>query len=989
MIVSTSHPRRTVATTTLVLASLAAGFVGATEAAPEESLLHKDAPVSADPRLVVSLFAAEPLVVTPTGLAVDDRGRVFVAESHTHFRPEGYTGPPADRILRLDDTDGDGRADRHVVFHAGFTHVMDLAFHPDGSLYVATRGAIRRLRDLDEDGRADEVRTVVELETTGNYPHNGLSGLAFDFSGGLHFGLGENLGHAYGLVGTDGTRLEGGGEGGSTYHVGSHGRNLRRVSTGWWNPFGLGVDAFGRVWGTDNDPSSSPPCRLHQVVEAADFGYEYRYGRSGLHPLVTWTGDLPGTLPMVAGTGEAPCAVIAYESDALPQEYRGKLFVASWADRQIEHFAMEDRSHVASPLARRGILCKSEGEFRPVDLSVAPDGTVYVSDWVSSSYKLHGKGRVWRIRPKNLAERVQPAPVSDEVAREALFSGDRRRRERAARELVRSQAGKDFLRRQLATHSDPRVQAVCIQAMDAAKVRADYTAVVAREASTLPVRALALSAYLRRGGDPRPFASAATPAPLRATAIPYLGWERDRALLEGAIASLDPHVFHAAIYALLTGTVSANRPLLEGTRRQILAATLAAKRNPELRADFAQEFLGSLLESEDPMLRLTAVKWVADDRLVSYRSKLVALLSAEWLDVPAYLAITAAIDRLDGKKPSDRPSTETLVRSITASATPASIRRAALRLVGRGIVEPVLTGNGTLAVSPSGLTVHFLAALAAEAETAVAVEAVRTLGGLADSERIDALIELAIDKSLEENPRAAAVAALASSAEEHLWRLVKLAEDPSLIVRDAALRALVGTELSASLSARLDALAQKDAGAVEAVRRILEGGVGPRPAANDIASWSELLEGPSSARAGELVFFSTKVGNCAACHQVEGRGARVGPDLTQIHRRLATTSQASAKREVLAALLDPSRAVAPEYTAWTLVTADGKQHTGLALRKGGSKEVYLGIDGNEFTLLKDDIVHRAEAERSFMPEGLLQVLTVQELRDLLAFVHKG
>src|SRR5690606_20481018 len=125
------------------------------------------------------------------------------------------------------------------------------------------------------------------------------------------FGLGENLGHDYTLIGTDGTRVSGGGEGGSTYHVRADGTGLRRVSTGWWNPFGMCVDPAGRVFGTDNDPDASPPCRLIQVVEGGDYGYEYRYGRTGLHPLTTWTGDIPGTLPMVAGTGEAPGAVIA------------------------------------------------------------------------------------------------------------------------------------------------------------------------------------------------------------------------------------------------------------------------------------------------------------------------------------------------------------------------------------------------------------------------------------------------------------------------------------------------------------------------------------------------------------------------------------------------------------------------------------------------------------------------------------------------------
>ena len=89
-------------------------------------------PKVVDPRLKIELFAAEPDIVTPTGLAVDARGRVLVVESHTHFRPEGYVGPPADRIRMFEDTDGDGRADRITTFFEGTTWTMNIGVHPDG-----------------------------------------------------------------------------------------------------------------------------------------------------------------------------------------------------------------------------------------------------------------------------------------------------------------------------------------------------------------------------------------------------------------------------------------------------------------------------------------------------------------------------------------------------------------------------------------------------------------------------------------------------------------------------------------------------------------------------------------------------------------------------------------------------------------------------------------------------------------------------------------
>src|SRR5690349_5515638 len=117
-------------------------------------------PHALDPRLQVTLFAAEPEIVTPCGLAVDGKGNVLVVESHTHFRPENYVGPPADRLRLFADTDGDGRADKITTFHEGMRHTMNVGVHPDGSVYVATRMEIFRLRDKDGDGQADEKTPI-------------------------------------------------------------------------------------------------------------------------------------------------------------------------------------------------------------------------------------------------------------------------------------------------------------------------------------------------------------------------------------------------------------------------------------------------------------------------------------------------------------------------------------------------------------------------------------------------------------------------------------------------------------------------------------------------------------------------------------------------------------------------------------------------------------------------------------------------------------
>ena len=108
-----------------------------------------------DSRLVFERIAAEPEIVTPTGIAVDGRGRVLVIESHTHFPPEGYKGPPADRIRVFEDRDKDGRPECTGTFFEGTKMTMNLRAASDGSVFVATRSALYRLWDRDGDGKAD------------------------------------------------------------------------------------------------------------------------------------------------------------------------------------------------------------------------------------------------------------------------------------------------------------------------------------------------------------------------------------------------------------------------------------------------------------------------------------------------------------------------------------------------------------------------------------------------------------------------------------------------------------------------------------------------------------------------------------------------------------------------------------------------------------------------------------------------------------------
>ncbi len=913
-------------------------------------------PQSTDPNVVIELFAEHPTLVTPTGLAVDKTGRVFVAESHTHFRPDNYEGPKADRIVILEDRNHDGIAETKTIFHEGFTHIMDLAFHDDGSLFVATRKDIHRMWDINGDGKADEVKRVINLETKGNYPHNGISGLAFHQNGRLSFGLGENLGADYTISGTnDKTRYTGGGEGGSTYQVDADGKNLRRVSTGWWNPFGMCVDAFDRVFGTDNDPGASPPCRLIQVIEGGDYGYEYRYGRTGLHPLISWTGSNPGNLPMISGTGEAPCAVMAYESDALPEKYLGRLLVASWADHRIEHYNIIQPKNQGLTTTKREVLIEGHNEFRPVDLALAPDGSVYVTDWVSSSYTLHKKGRVWRIRPKNFTPKPRPQDPA-----KAVLSLHRPLREKAARELIaKYKPTDDPLSLLLFKYKNPRVRSALIQAWAAnRKLKLDSLDHWLFREQDVRLQQLGVRLLGERGlkvdfnkWNRKP------PISVKATAMIAGSAEVNQDTFFLWFNNRDPLLHHAQITGWAREYRQGKDPVIPsfhgpGMDDLLTTAMLALMRSgKKLEADSDPDTI-FLHEYSDSDFAFVIIKWIADEKLKEYRPDLVKLLDSHKLSYRNFRAVAAAIDRLDGKKPNDHPAPEFLLELITKKNPPANLLRLSLREI-----DPTF----------KKLKVEHLAKLVTHEDPQVSLEAVRTLANHPDAKRFDHLIQIANHEKQPQENRAAAITGMAEGLPETETALMAFATGKAGVLRDEAARSLAG------------------------VKPELRGEIPSRPDVNNLSAWRELLQlkadGMSSGdpQVGERIFFGSKVGTCARCHQIDGRGTAVGPDLTQIARRLDSQDQ-SRSEWLLKTILRPSEDMAPQYTPWIILTTQGKTLTGLPRRKGGNSEAYLGIDGKEFSVKKQDIESHKESRTSIMPKDLLQNLTDQEIRDLFAFL---
>ena len=914
------------------------------------------APSSADPRLVVEPFAAAPDIVHPIALDFDARGRLLVVESQTHFRPAKYDGPKFDRIRMFEDTNGDGKADRITTFFEGTTYTMDLAVHPDGSVYVATRNEIIRLRDTNGDGRADDKARIMFLDTKGNYPHNGLSGLSFDSRGDLNFGMGENLGEPYKLTGSDGTTLTGGGEGGNVYHCSADGKNLRRVATGFWNPFGSCRDIFGRLFVVDNDPDASPPCRLVHVVERGDYGFQFRYGRAGRHPFQAWNGELPGTLPYVAGTGEAPCEVISYESDGLPREYLGNLLVPAWADHRLERYVLSPKG--ASFSGERKPFIPGGKDYYPSGVTVAPDGSLYVTDWGSRSYELHGKGAIWHITWKDHKPAKRPSNP-----KEALFSADRKVREAAARELATNADGRESLRAALAL-GNARVQATALAALISANCESSHLRSVAHGDPSEGLREMAVRAMVERRNDTREFLRENQPASIRAAAIggfqENIGLSPYRSLLTDS----DPFLRHAAVFRQSRKPI----PPEDASTKERVSYLLAARAS-DVRYPIRTVLLQRFLKDPEPDLRFLAVKWVSDEKLTQFRPQLGEMLKKPRLDPRAFLGISTALARLDDKPVNENSLAEYFLSRLLDRTASLQSRLMALRAIPANY---------------SPLKLDQLTQLLKEDDPSFRIEALRTLKDRGDPKAAPAVLAVAKDGTQLTAVRAQALvtlAALGFEKPEFCDFLIQLVGGPDAALRQEALRSLIQVKLSpeqrgVSLPKAMSKAKSSDD---PALARVLGQPFNiKRPQTTDVEAWLKLLDGPAIPEAGRRVFEHPKLAGCFRCHQVDGRGANIGPDLSLIGR--------TERKWIVESILQPSAVIAPHYQAWKVLTTDERTRTGLLVRTYLDESEYIDEKGNRFKVLANDVAEVMAANVSIMPEGLLNGLTDQEIRDLVAYL---
>ncbi len=960
--------------------------------------------------LRIELVAAEPMVVCPVAMAFDERGRLFVAENRGYPTGPGEGKPPVGRIAMLQDTDGDGRMDKRTEFAEGLTFPNGL-MPWKGGLIVTCAPDVLYLKDLDGDDKADERRVLFTGFSTAGSTQLRVSHPTLSIDNWVYLTSGLMGGK---VVSPDAPGREAVTLGRADFRF--------RPDTDQWeaadggSQFGMTFDDFNHRFICYNRVQCqhvvisskilkrNPRLAFSDTVQncPADMVAEPLKGHGQAARLYPISRNVT-TADSHAGTFTAACAVTVYRGINLPPAYRGGIFSCDPTGNLV-HF---DRlmPNGATFTARRSAekvetVASTDNWFRPVFLAHGPDGALYIADMYRKTIEHpdylpeeirkrtdfesgRTMGRIWRLVSEEAfpqeMKQLRRLDLSKDTIPELvgrLHNSDGWWRD-AAHRLLLERRDLSAVPHVVELLKDPTaapetiVQALhLLDGLDAVPMEL-LIGIAGRGKSGVLENAIPILTR-RAMKEPngwwlsRPIVNAAEDAnprvrfqvaialgefsapppmpPFRGRGAPNFGLDLMNALAK--IAEQDGHDrwTRAAIFSSIGGR---ELDLLSALR------SLPREKGP-LPAEFLSEFGRLLGASASSASWPSLVRTIMSDTPKFPAEEQAALLSGLAQSARAKLSASQAdiLGAMTGAPPVNaaviaevRALLDAMSQRAQDASAPVDERRAAIGLLAYSTFDSV--GKALLSLldlrQPEPVRTAAVAALGALRDERVAAE-------LLAPERFSAYTPALRDEVL---------AALLSQS-RHVPHVLSALESGRVnaIAIDASRR----RQLTQSGDPEVRKRAEKIFGAVDADRvKVYE-------------AYKNVLALTPDPVHGRAVFKT----QCASCHRLDQEGFAVGPDLFGIRNQ--------PKEAMLLHMLAPDQEIAQGFSAYNVVTKDGRVLTGLIASETPTSLTLRMALGKEVSVLRDEVEELGVAKVSLMPQGLEKLISRQEIADLLSYL---
>ena len=998
----------------------------------------------------VTAYGREPLVFKPTAICFDAKGRLTLGQGPQY--PHHHATFPTDSVYILVDRDDDGVADEAKQFARGFNSVQGLAWKGK-DLYVANAPELTVVRDLDGDDEADEY--VIVYTDLGNREH-ALHGLNWAPDGKLYMSKGNSKGHnqpdkfpgvapkafrelwdvAHPPGAPDSyppktytqftykksyhSSNDDWGREGGVLRCDPLGANLEIVSRGLRNPWDITLDDEFNWLGTDNDQNQGD--RIIAPVFGTHFGWGHPYSNH-------WTGEdhlptAPISGPVFHGSGTG---VLYYAHQHFPESYQNAFFINDWMHGTYVYRPTWDGAlRMPTNGKWEGFASRGEALFRPTDMEMGPDGSIYICGWGgdyhyqpgeegSWVYRIHHQKRPLPHRSEWFAQKHH-LPYSEWTLAQLLEDLDQDKvpvwRVNAQDEIVRrGLKNRDALIAAL-EHGDLSTgqQTWGIWALGQMGATDPVTGswlanLAANDRATLNLRTQALrimANWIRDGDQSKPLPEIVTtilrdPTPrLRHEAIQAI-WQAKQTQLVSQIIDWIPHEtdrlnFYAAWGALRDLTeVSYRKTLLNDERP---AVRLAALLGLFERFDISLEEALKIAERDaDPQIQQWITTWALNPsppkKMPNEQSR---------IEQEQSISVSEIIER-------------------ARSASSSKLRHLFLTMLSRATYEEadewdqVFSFYQTLATDQERANV--LRTLSRESKakpilwtalagtTPLSQGAIQGFITLSNGARESAaeIANFLLDQ-LRENPNSAS----APAAIETLARL-RFNQDwtPNSGWDQVFIQQFEATENIRAQSRVLTALSKIDATVLSGSASIndlihsiandpdprlyqglmlmsdklaIEVTLNPSYQAN-LDGVINQLEDASADRGRELFFSETGATGCVMCHRIQGRGNNYAPDLSSIGSR-------ADQSVIIESILLPSAAITEGFQL-QLIESRNESSLGAIMEETASEIVLVRQDGTLQTIPKNNITRREKLNQSAMP-SIYPMLGNEQIADIVAFL---